>query len=191
VRVSDPTISIGSGEPSLAQLMPAPVVQPTKRPGWVIPLIATFAVLLLGAGVAIVFLLFRGPSGSSPVAARTSKPPAAPVVVEAQPPARVWPTPVMADLVLSVKIMKKTCFGSAGCNVTYNIEVNYTGSLLEPGKVWDVTYEVKGGDDPQINTFELTGTSDGYNYSIEREKLIQVPKSSSQLTATATALSVH
>jgi len=53
-------------------------------------------------------------------------------------------TPKPSDFKLTPKILKKTCFGSAGCNITYRILVDYVGTgTLDSSKTYEVTYEVR------------------------------------------------
>jgi hypothetical protein len=99
------------------------------------------------------------------------------------PPAPSF-TPGPADFRLSLKTLKKTCFGSAGCNVTYRIQPTYIGTeTLEPGAEYEVTYEVRGGEDgAQTNTFTL---QDG-NASVDSEEFISTTSSGTKLTAKVT-----
>lgn len=83
-----------------------------------------------------------------------------------------------------MKTTKKACFGSAGCNVTYHIDVTYAGTQsLDDSKTYVVTYQVSGVDDgPAINSFEITG--DQYTY--DESEFGQTPSSSTRLKAKAT-----
>src|SRR6185436_12085262 len=92
------------------------------------------------------------------------------------------PTPDM--FTITVKVIEKKCFGSAGCNVTYQIEPTYTGTRPLPTSPVTVVYEVLGGDDPQTNRFTVTGD----RVKFDSEESIQTPKSSSVLTAKVTAV---
>lgn len=60
------------------------------------------------------------------------------------------------DIKVGLKVTKKQCFGSAGCNVTYQIEPS-SSAVLDPAGKWQITYSVKGLEDEQINTFTLDG----------------------------------
>jgi hypothetical protein len=61
-------------------------------------------------------------------------------------------------LTLTPKVVKKQCFGSAGCNVSIKIEVGYDGPPLSEDDTWEVTYEVTGDESgPIIQSFELVG----------------------------------
>jgi hypothetical protein len=68
--------------------------------------------------------------------------------------------PKPSDFELSAKITDKECFGSAGCNVTFRVDVAYNGiQTLDDDATWLVVYEIYGVEDaPQVGNFELTGT---------------------------------
>jgi hypothetical protein len=97
-------------------------------------------------------------------------------------------TPHKSDFKIGLKIRKKECFGSAGCNVTYRIDPSYEGTepLPDSGTI-EVTYEVRGGEDgPQINTFTIDGDGSAH---FDSEEDLSTPKSSTKLKAVATAVS--
>jgi hypothetical protein len=77
-----------------------------------------------------------------------------------------YATPQVGSFLLTVKTTSKHCFGSAGCNVEYQIKAGWTATF-DPDKTYEVTYEVRGGEDgPVIDTMEVTGdeyrASDGF-----------------------------
>jgi hypothetical protein len=95
--------------------------------------------------------------------------------------------PAPSDFTIGVKVLREACFGSAGCNVTYQIEPKYTGAKSLDGKTFTVIYEVTGGEDsPQINNFEIRG--DGMA-SFPKEEFISTSSSGSTLKAKATSVS--
>jgi hypothetical protein len=67
------------------------------------------------------------------------------------PPATVGPK----NFKVGVKILKKQCFGEAGCNVTYKIKPEWAGPGEYPGGDAVVTYEVSGLEDEAISTFTV------------------------------------
>lgn len=105
-------------------------------------------------------------------------------------PVRTSPPPVKGkaptisgdDIKLTVKTTKKDCFGSAGCNVEYTIKVSLAQGVDVPDSC-DVTYMVRGLQDPQVGTLELT--EDG-KYSQDPFQFGQTKKSTDKLTATVT-----
>jgi len=90
------------------------------------------------------------------------------------------PTP--ADFAITVVVLEKSCFGSAGCNVTYTIELAYLGPPLDPADTWQVVYDVTGGESVQTNTLEVTGTE----YRFDEQSLTSTPSEGAELTAAAT-----
>ena len=89
-----------------------------------------------------------------------------------------------SDFIVSLKVKKKHCFGSAGCNVTFRIDPSFVGSseLPESGEI-EVTYKVKGAEDPYTNTFTID--SDGTAH-FDSEEDVSTTSSSKRLTAVAT-----
>ncbi|MEV0386604.1 hypothetical protein [Nonomuraea sp. NPDC050643] len=91
-------------------------------------------------------------------------------------------TPSASDFKISIRILEKACFGSAGCNITYRIKPSYSGPDLTSDQEFTVTYEVRGGEDPQINSFEMTGEE----ASFASEEFISTSSSASKLRAVVT-----
>jgi hypothetical protein len=91
--------------------------------------------------------------------------------------------PKPADFELTVKVLKKKCFGSAGCSITYRIDVAYMGLPLDPEQEYEVIYEVRGGEDgPQVNTL----TVQGEDATVDAEEDVSTSSSKATLTAVAT-----
>lgn len=71
--------------------------------------------------------------------------------------------PVPSDFTITVKITSKQCFGSAGCNVKFRIVPKYHGdSNLPPTGTLEVTYDIKGAEDPYTNSFTIEGDTVSY-----------------------------
>jgi hypothetical protein len=95
-----------------------------------------------------------------------------------EPPAPAYPTPTPRDFELTVKVLEKQNFGSAGSNITYRIEAGWS-KTFDPAK----TYEVRGGEDgPAINTLTVTGDE----YQRESEEYISTATVGQKLTARVT-----
>lgn len=103
------------------------------------------------------------------------------IKAEDEPPAPVELS--RDDFKVGIKILEKKCFGSAGCNVSFRIVPEYVGvwPLPETGTV-EITYEVKGGEGPLINTFTI---EDGTAHYDSQER-IGTSKSSAKLKAKVT-----
>ncbi|MFC6155382.1 hypothetical protein [Kribbella jiaozuonensis] len=94
-----------------------------------------------------------------------------------------YATPTAKDFKLAVKVLKKECFGSAGCNLTYRILVTYGGADLDPTLTYEVVYEVRGGEDgPVTNTLTVTGDTS----SVDEEEFVSTKSRSTKLNAIAT-----
>lgn len=88
------------------------------------------------------------------------------------------------DFKVSVSVVRKQCFGSAGCNVTLRVAApRYVGkdSLPDTGVI-EVTYEIKGAQEETIGSF----TVEGGRVSYQDEWDVQTKASSSKLSAVVT-----
>lgn len=61
------------------------------------------------------------------------------------------------DFLIDLKITEKQCFGSAGCLVTTKASVTYVGvyETDELPSLIDITYKIKGAEDPYTATIEM------------------------------------
>ncbi len=180
--------------PPTPPLSPAPPPEPSRWP-WLIPAAAVALVLI---GLLIAAAVSVRPSTTAAAPAETGAERATRLQeMEAwyarfgtparQSPAVVSPLPSPADFVISIKILRKQCFGSAGCNVTYQIDPQYTGATPLKGRTLMVVYEVAGGEDsPQINNFTVRG--DG-SASFPKEERTGTSSSGATLKAKVTSIS--
>lgn len=88
------------------------------------------------------------------------------------------------DFQINIRVTKQDCYGSAGCNITYQIDPHYTGP--KDLKQWEVTYEVDGGDSPKVNTFTIDASGTA---SFDKSEFVQTDSSTPHLTGKVT--SVH
>ncbi|MEU8298950.1 hypothetical protein AB0C04_16900 [Micromonospora sp. NPDC048909] len=174
-----------------------PAAPKRRLTGWIVG--GAVLVLLLCFGGCGVLLATTGDgdtaepgkaaASTAPTAsATTSTPTTAAAAPATTPPAPLplYDTPAKSDFTLKVKTLRKQCFGSAGCNVTYRIDVTYTGDGdLDPSTTYEVTYQVKGAEDPIINTFEVTGDA----ASVQQEEMASTRRSGDKLTAVVTDVS--
>jgi hypothetical protein len=118
------------------------------------------------------------PAATSTPEAKPSFPP--PQATQSTEPEVVYHEPTADDFELTIKTLEKECFGSAGCNVEFRVELSYLGLLdLDPSVTYELTYEIKGGEDPLINTLEITGDE----YSVDESEDIGTESSDDELTA--------
>ena len=101
------------------------------------------------------------------------------------------PVPQPTDFAISVKVLSKACFGSAGCSVTYQIDPHYWHGSTAPlsGRAFTVIYEVSGGKGgPQINNFTINSNGTAH---YQRQEFVSTSSSGTTLTARATNVSTN
>jgi hypothetical protein len=163
--------------------MPQPLVKKSSKLPWIIGGSAVGLVALIGVTVGVT-IAATSDSGSPRAAATTRQPSAwdleqqatnedptldeGELGLEATSEPTPGPTLNASKIKLTPKVTDKQCFGSAGCNVSIKVEMAYNGPDLSEDETFEVTYEVKGGEDgPIIGTFEVTGKT----YSEQEESL--------------------
>lgn len=120
--------------------------------------------------------------GTTPTTTRAEPAPATSSPVTAFPDEHQPYTPEPSEFTIGIRILKKTCFGSAGCNVTFRIKPSYNGIPLPDDQELTVTYEVRGGEDPKVNSFTMVGTEAEF----DAEEHTSTPSSRSKLRARVT-----
>ena len=155
-------------------------------------------VLAFGSGLAIGLVADAGQGGSPTSAGRGKQPlvgaattsttsTTAPTTSFEEPTTTTSaPEPPSAgDFAISIKVLSKHCFGSAGCNITYRIDPSYSGPPLDSSETYTITYEVTGVEDgPQINSFTLTGDQAQY----DSEEMAQTTSANAKLKAKVTGV---
>jgi hypothetical protein len=170
----------------MSETTPTPVPQPptkkSRRWPWIlVAVVALFAAVGLGAA------LGGGGTTETPSTSTSQESTADPVEEEVEPepaPEPEYYEPTKRDFELTVKTLGKECFGSAGCNIEFRIEVTQDFTQqLDPLKTYEVTYEVRGTEDsPYINTLEVTGDE----YYTDEYELAGTTTSGAKLTAVVT-----
>lgn len=143
--------------------------------------------ILIGSGITAAAMSGGDEKPVSSVSAPTTAPattePPAVEETTTEPPAPTYGTPTKADFKLTVKVLSKQCFGSAGCNLTYRILVAYSGPDLDPSATYEVLYQVRGGEDgPVDNMLTVEGTQS----SVDEEESVSTKSSKTKLTAVVT-----
>lgn len=94
--------------------------------------------------------------------------------------------PVPADFQLDLVTVSKQCFGSAGCNVDYEIDLTYLPAMpLDDDAAYSLIYEVSGGEDGVvINTIEVIGDQ----YTQPSYQSVSTSSDAAVLTAAVTAV---
>jgi hypothetical protein len=151
----------------------------------------------IGIGLAVLIALVvigsvAGGGGTKTTGTQPGQQPAAiatTAVADTTPPTvatTLAAKPKASDFELTVKTLSKQCFGEAGCNITFRVEVAYGGPKLDPGTTWEVTYEIRGPEDgPQVNTLTVTGDQS----SVDQEEMASTRSSSVKLRAVVTDVS--
>jgi len=92
--------------------------------------------------------------------------------------------PQPSDITVKVKIDSKENFGEAGSVITYEPDVTLDSSAFDPDVTYQVTYEVRGGQDgPEIHSFTVAG--DSYTYD---QEVTQTESVNQRLTARVTSV---
>lgn len=183
--------------PDATYVQPAPGRPKKKRK--VGMLIATGVVIVLTLGLigAFAYAKSRAPGAQGGAAPAAARQPAAVSCEHGTLPngacaqaTESYKVPVVTDFELTLKITKKECFGSAGCNVGFETLLNYLGTGAEPNSSWDITYDITGAEDPYTNTMTTTFGDDGVHGKYEHEdgEMLQTPKSSSKLVVSVTSV---
>lgn len=149
---------------------PPPPPKWRRKPSKLVIVLASVGGLVaLCCGGTIIAAIAGGddkPKGKS-IAAPTTTTPAVVVTTTAAAVATTEPAyaapaphePTPKDFTIKVKTLEKKCFGSAGCNVEYRIQPEYSGPPLGSDQTTEVTYEVRGLEDTAVGTFTMNGTS--------------------------------
>lgn len=163
------------------EVMATPAPAPTpwfKRKRFVIPA----AVL----GLAIIGSAMNGGNDGKPttpaaVSATTTKAAPTKAAPPPEPPAPTYDTPSKSDFRIGVKLTRKQCFGSAGCNIQVKTTLtNVTGVKLDPGKTYEVTYELLGDESgPIVDTMEIQGDQ----YTGGGTQFLSTPSSGAKVSA--------
>lgn len=157
--------------------------------------------VLIGAGVLLVGGIAAGAAGSggtkhaatqthSPTISAASTTAAAiqpPIIEQPSDTAPAYVTPKKGDFTVTLKVLTKECFGSAGCNVTYRTKLaqSLPTGALDPDVTYDLTYVVHGDDSgPQTETMYITGDQ----YEQPSEGFASTATSGTKLTVTVTKI---
>jgi hypothetical protein len=147
-----PIVPGNPGSQTIASEMPT---SPSpQRPGWVVPVMAGLVVLLAIALIVTIYMR-PSPSPSTPAVRATA---AATAAEPAPEPTPKWGQLTANAVTLEVLIVSQQCFGSAGCNVEFEVQPTFglMTDPVRPGSAWVVTYELTGAEDPYINSFVVT-----------------------------------
>lgn len=135
---------------------PPPVEPPRKlnRAGRIALVVCSLVALLCVAGVGLAAYSAGDGGAGRPAATFPADPGrAAADTTAAAPTAAAAAAPKPGDFTLEVEILKRECFGSAGCNVRYRVTAGWS---VPVDRDWLVTYEVRGVEDgPALETMTV------------------------------------
>lgn len=147
--------------------------------GWVILVVFAFTAGI-GIGVAIVPDQAGGNSNASSAPSSAPTYPTSETNSTTTTEGAVVPTP--DEFRVDVIVTKQDCFGSAGCNVTYEIKPTYTGSESLKNSSLRVIYQINGGKQPQVGNFTVANGTPHY----DRGNSIETDSDDAVLTANVT-----
>jgi hypothetical protein len=117
-------------------------------------------------------------------AAATGATPIAAVPELAETPTPLGYKPKPSDFKLTAKITDKECFGSAGCSVSFRVDVEYSGLPLGESVTWLIIYEINGVEDaPEVGSLEMTGTQ-----ALGQEEDVSTTSSKSKIALKVTSV---
>ncbi|MEV5703156.1 hypothetical protein AB0L55_37455 [Streptomyces anthocyanicus] len=156
-------------EPPTAPAAPAapaavPASAEKKRPGNKVIIAATAAIIaaIVGTGIVVIQIVNNDGDDKPAAAATETSTPAedpATTVADEPDPEPTFTTPTADDFTIELRTTSRQCFGSAGCNLTVEPTLSYTGLTddLDPDAVYQITYEIKGDESgPILKTAELS-----------------------------------
>lgn len=96
--------------------------------------------------------------GCAGAGVKTDPPTSAPGTYLTVPPTTVAtyvPTP--ADYTIEIVELSRSCFGSAGCNITYKIKPTYTGQPTDQTVTYTIVYAIAGASNEKTDNFTMRG----------------------------------
>ncbi|MFJ4624177.1 hypothetical protein [Streptomyces sp. NPDC088812] len=151
-------------------LPPQPPAPPKKSRTNAI-IIGSAAAVIAAVVVTGVVVAQASGDGDSKPASTTAAESSAPVGDAVTAAAEEESAPVYAELgvdsfTIELRTTERQCFGSAGCNVTVEPDLTYTGiEDIDPDAVYDITYEIHGDESGTvIETAELSNQT-SLNYT--------------------------
>lgn len=167
---------------------PPPPPRPPARRSWKLPIALAVAAIVTAVAAAVVVTGGGDDEPGDQHAAEVEAASRSRTSTSQEPTttttALPYREPKPEDFSIAVVVLEKSCFGSAGCNVTYTVELTINSFLIDPDTTYQVIYEIQGGDEQQIKNIELTG--DTYEY--ESESFIGTPTEDAVLTAVVTSV---
>lgn len=171
----------------------APILPPKKHTTRnVLLIIVAGLVAACGVGTIIAATTSSGkpgPAAATNPAGGNHIAPGQPDPNVAATPAKQYAPPTAADFTLALKVVEKHCFGSAGCNLTFDVDLTYNGAGVKPFSAWDITYDVAGAEDPMTNTITVTFDGTGVHGTYQtRNETVQIAQHANNPTLKVTSV---
>ncbi|MGK9463939.1 hypothetical protein ACSLFT_28495 [Streptomyces sp. G6] len=155
-----------STPPPMPDFPPPPAPKKNRTNQIIIGAAVAVIAAIIGTGVVVVQATNDDSkpdaTASSPASAEDAP---APAVEEETEPEPAYATLTADSFKMTLRTTERQCFGSAGCNVTVEPELEYLGiETVDPDAVYGITYEIRGDESGTvIETAELSnGTSLNY-----------------------------
>lgn len=142
------------------------------------------SIIITGAGIALAGLL--GCGGGTGGSGRDIAAPSSTGAAQAAEPTKArYDEPVVDMFALKITELSRQCFGSAGCNVSFTVELSRTREFtLDPAKTYKLVYSIEGAEDAYSNNLTITGDQ----YEHPGEEFVEVKTKKTALKATPTAV---
>jgi hypothetical protein len=130
---------------------------------------ATAAIIAAVVATGIIVVQTRDHDDSKPATTASSTPDTGIAAAATEDSEPTYTTLDADSFSMTLKTKSRQCFGSAGCNVTVEPDLTYTGlGEIDPDAVYEITYEIRGDESgPVIQTATLSNqTSLNYRPSV-------------------------
>lgn len=161
-----PDVPITPGNPDVnpANVPVAPAPAPKRSNTKLVLIIvgAVLAVCCLGGIISLAANLGKEPTKpiSNPTKPASVAPqPSVVTSTTTEPPPAPAFSPGVKDYTVTLKVLKKECFGSAGCLITYRMGLTYNAAT-DPAEdsSYEISYKITGAEDEIIGTIITHGT---------------------------------
>lgn len=145
--------------------------------------LVVIGVLILGA-----FMITACGSGSSTADGKPVTVGSAPEATTEAPTKAAAPLPAAKDFKITLKVLERKCYGTAGCNITYRVNAVQVPEGLDPEAQYEVSYKITGGED--VHEATLTINEGKFDATTVFDEMAQTKSKNTKLTATATAVEI-
>lgn len=141
---------------------PVPTPEPTKKKSNLKLVLIVVGAVFLACVAGIAAFAGGGEDKGKPVGNPTKPAAVASVPQPATSTTTEAPAPEFTakqkDFKVSLKILDKECFGSAGCLIGYRVELGYTGPTIPDEQSYEISFRITGAEDEILGTLTTHGT---------------------------------